>query len=176
MSCRRGEDLAAAARHRQEDHDDELFEAASSSGEESADEEDRFPDQESTARRPPAPPQPLRRMNSDSVYDMSGMTAQLPAKKGLSMYYQGKSQSFACMTEVRSLEDLQKKEKKKTPRARGEQSSNKMKPCKSYAALGAMAGSNKAAGSCANLSQLMDGNGFMAAPRIPVNENCCYRQ
>ncbi|TVU20540.1 hypothetical protein EJB05_36753 [Eragrostis curvula] len=38
---------------------------------------------------------PLRRMNSDSIYDMSSMTAQLPPKKkGLSRYYEGRSQSF----------------------------------------------------------------------------------
>lgn len=134
-----------------------------SSGGESGDEGDRFPDGASH-RRQSAPPQaPLRRMNSDSIYDMSGMTAHLPAKKGLSMYYQGKSQSFACMSEVRGLEDLQKKEK---PR--------KMKPCKSYATLGGMANTKPAAAtSCANLGLMAAGNGF---PRnIPLNEHCYHQ-
>jgi hypothetical protein len=33
----------------------------------------------------------------------------LACRKGLSRYYEGKSQSFACMSEVRCLEDLRKK-------------------------------------------------------------------
>uniref|UniRef100_A0ACD5U0P7 Uncharacterized protein n=1 Tax=Avena sativa TaxID=4498 RepID=A0ACD5U0P7_AVESA len=154
----------------EEEEEEEAFEASScgySSGGESGDEGDRFPDI-GAHRRQSAPPQaPLRRMNSDSIYDMSGMTAHLPAKKGLSMYYQGKSQSFACMSEVRSLEDLQKKEK---PR--------KMKPCKSYATLGGVAGTKPAAASsCANLVGLMAaGNGFRGAPRnIPVNQDCYHQ-
>lgn len=148
--------------------EEDAFEASScaSSGGESADEGDRFPDS-GGGRRQSAPPQaPLRRMNSDSIYDMSGMTAHLPAKKGLSMYYQGKSQSFACMAEVRCLEDLQKKEK---PRGQ-----HKMKPCKSYAALGGMA--RKPPGSsCANLGLMDAGNGFMAPRNIPVNEDCYHQ-
>ncbi|CAM0954488.1 unnamed protein product [Alopecurus aequalis] len=151
MSCRHGE---------------EAFEASScgySSGGESGDEGDRFPDG-GDHRRQSAPPQaPLRRMNSDSIYDMSGMTAHLPAKKGLSMYYQGKSQSFACMSEVRSLEDLQKKEK---PR--------KMKPCKSYATLGGMP-KNPAAGSCANLMAAAGNGGFGAPRNISVNQDCYHQ-
>lgn len=148
--------------------EEDAFEASScaSSGGESADEGDRFPDS-GGGRHQSAPPQaPLRRMNSDSIYDMSGMTAHLPAKKGLSMYYQGKSQSFACMAEVRCLEDLQKKEK---PRGQ-----HKMKPCKSYAELGGMA--RKPPGSsCANLGLMDAGNGFMAPRNIPVNEDCYHQ-
>jgi hypothetical protein len=154
MSCRLGEE-------------EEVFEASScgySSGGESGDEGDRFPDGGDQDRRQSAPPlAPLRRMNSDSIYDMSGMTAHLPAKKGLSMYYQGKSQSFACMSEVRSLEDLQKKEK---PR--------KMKPCKSYATLGGMA-NKPAASSCANLGLMAAGNGFGAPRNFTVNDSCYHQ-
>jgi len=145
MSCRLGEEASEA----------------SSCGYSSGEEGDRFPDS-AGHRRQSAPPQaPLRRMNSDSIYDMSGMTAHLPAKKGLSMYYQGKSQSFACMSQVRSLEDLQKKEKP----------TRKIKPCKSYATLAnnpATAGS-----SCANL--MAAGNGFGAPRNIPVNQDCYHQ-
>lgn len=56
-------------------------------------------------------PKTVRRLNSDSVYDMSSVKAELPVKKGLSRYYDGKSQSFHCMSEVRCLEDLRKKER-----------------------------------------------------------------
>ena len=49
-----------------------------SSGGDSGDEGvDSFPDHRRQSAPPPAP---LRRMNSDSIYDMSGMTAHLPAK------------------------------------------------------------------------------------------------
>ncbi|XP_047045352.1 uncharacterized protein LOC124649828 [Lolium rigidum] len=141
-----------------------------SSGGDSGDEGDRFPDSAGGHRRQSAPPQPpLMRMNSDSIYDMSGMTAHLPAKKGLSAYYQGKSQSFACMSEVRSLEDLQKKEK--PPR--------RIKPCKSYATLGAGGMPAKqvpAASSCANLGLMAAGNGFGRASRnIPLNQDCYHQ-
>lgn len=151
--------------------DEEAFEASScgySSGGDSGEERDRFPDSAGGHRRQSAPPQaPLMRMNSDSIYDMSGMTAHLPAKKGLSAYYQGKSQSFACMSEVRSLEDLQKKEK--PPR--------RIKPCKSYAALGGMPAKQvPAASSCANLGLMAAGNGFGRAPRnIPINQDCYHQ-
>ncbi|KAI5019411.1 hypothetical protein ZWY2020_044299 [Hordeum vulgare] len=152
--------------------EEEEFEASScaSSGGESGDEGDRFPGSAGGRRQSAPPLAPLRRMNSDSIYDMSGMTAHLPAKKGLSMYYQGKSQSFACMAEVRCLEDLQKKEK---PRGQ-----HKMKPCKSYATLGVggMARNMKPAGSsCANLGLMDAGNGFMAPRNIPVNDNCYHQ-
>ncbi|CAI9114229.1 OLC1v1014898C2 [Oldenlandia corymbosa var. corymbosa] len=36
--------------------------------------------------------------------------AQLPIKRGLSQFYNGKSDSFTCLSRVTSLEDLAKKE------------------------------------------------------------------
>ncbi|TVU20530.1 hypothetical protein EJB05_36743 [Eragrostis curvula] len=76
-------------------------------------------------------------------------------------------QSFACMSEVRSLEDLQKKDNPYK---------QKIKPCKSYAAMGGgMPKANKAASnSCANLN-IVATNGFMAHG-IHVNENGGYHQ
>ncbi|KAG8067946.1 hypothetical protein GUJ93_ZPchr0005g15648 [Zizania palustris] len=146
--------------------DDELFgEASSVSGGESGDdEEDGF--SEGGAEVPSADadqmgrrrftPRPLRRFNSDGIYDLSPVTAQLPAKKGLSRYYEGKSQSFACMSEVRCLEDLRKKEKPYQ---------HKIESCKSYDANAKA----QSASSCANLSMMAVG-GFRAPP-IPVNKN-----
>ncbi|KAK3016467.1 hypothetical protein RJ639_007716 [Escallonia herrerae] len=58
------------------------------------------------------------------LYELSELMAQLPIKRGLSKHYQGKSQSFASLASVKSLEDLAKK---------GNNSYRKtMKPCKSY--------------------------------------------
>uniref|UniRef100_A0A0D9WIU4 Oxidative stress 3 n=1 Tax=Leersia perrieri TaxID=77586 RepID=A0A0D9WIU4_9ORYZ len=154
----------------EEGDDDEVFGATSSVSGGESDEEEEGEDQFSEGGASAAAgnqmehrafaPAPLRRMNSDSIYDLSSMTAQLPAKKGLSRYYEGKSQSFACMSEVRSLEDLRKKEKPYK---------QKIKPCNSYAALGGIA-KTQSSSSCANLSMMGPSGGFRAPP-IPVSKN-----
>ncbi|KAF8715748.1 hypothetical protein HU200_026694 [Digitaria exilis] len=141
-----------------EEGDEELFEAASyaSGGESDADEGDNFPDGGGAAgdHHRMFVPQPLRRMNSDSIYDMTSMMSQLPAKKGLSRYYEGKSQSFACMSEVRCLEDLRKKD---NPYKK------KIKSCKSYVALGGMPKKPSSTSSCANMN-LVAASGFRTPP------------
>ncbi|XP_042484666.1 uncharacterized protein LOC122064951 isoform X2 [Macadamia integrifolia] len=43
-------------------------------------------------------------------YEMNSLMQQLPLKRGLSKYFQGKSQSFTSLSNVRSLEDLAKPE------------------------------------------------------------------
>ncbi|XP_072967049.1 protein OXIDATIVE STRESS 3-like [Typha angustifolia] len=45
------------------------------------------------------------------LYEMSNLIAQLPLKRGISMFYQGKSQSFTSLSTVRSSEDLPKPER-----------------------------------------------------------------
>ncbi|KAL6134541.1 hypothetical protein ACLB2K_066772 [Fragaria x ananassa] len=60
-----------------------------------------------------------------SLYDLSDLMAHLPIKRGLSKYFQGKSQSFTSLSKVKSIEDLAKKE---TPYKR----SKALKSCKSY--------------------------------------------
>lgn len=166
--------------YREED-DEELFETSSSiSGD--SDDEDQFSDGEGAGAlehqmphaASPTQQQPVRRLNSDSLYDMSSMMAQLPVKKGLSKYYDGKSQSFACMSEVRCLEDLRKKE---TPY-------KKIKPSKSYVALDEeqdchMTGPNSrgmskkpSGSSCANLvARNSSKNMHYRPPPIPVNKS-----
>lgn len=58
------------------------------------------------------------------LYQLSSLLAQLPARRGLSKYYQGKSQSFTSISYATSLQDLGK-----------EITYNKrMKTCKSYTA------------------------------------------
>uniref|UniRef100_A0A0A9E7R1 Uncharacterized protein n=2 Tax=Arundo donax TaxID=35708 RepID=A0A0A9E7R1_ARUDO len=103
------------------------------------------------------------------------MMAQLPVKKGLSRYYDGKSQSFACMSEVRCLEDLRKKE---TPY-------KKIKSSKSYVVLDGgdqgchILGPNSRAiakkpsgSSCANLMARNSNKSMLyRSPPIPVNKS-----
>lgn len=48
--------------------------------------------------------------SSGSPFDLTDLIPQLPIKKGLSMFYQGKSQSFTNLSRVKSIEDLPKKE------------------------------------------------------------------
>ncbi|RDX65779.1 hypothetical protein CR513_55532 [Mucuna pruriens] len=60
---------------------------------------------------------------ADPLSDMSSLFQQLPIKRGLSKFYQGKSQSFTLLTNVRSLEDLAKPENPYNKR---------LKSCKSY--------------------------------------------
>ncbi|KAL9320214.1 hypothetical protein ACSQ67_012053 [Phaseolus vulgaris] len=60
---------------------------------------------------------------ADPLSDMSSIFHQLPIKRGLSKFYQGKSQSFTSLTNVRSLEDLAKPENPYNKR---------LKSCKSY--------------------------------------------
>lgn len=56
-------------------------------------------------------------------FEMSSLMQQLPFKRGLSNYYQGKSQSFTSLSKVTCLEDLAKSE---IP------CKKKMKSCRSY--------------------------------------------
>lgn len=57
------------------------------------------------------------------LYELSELMNNLPIKRGLSMFYQGKAQSFSSLARVQSIEDLPKK---CTPHRK------RMKSCKSY--------------------------------------------
>ncbi|KAK4432959.1 hypothetical protein Salat_1058100 [Sesamum alatum] len=59
------------------------------------------------------------------LYELADLMAQLPIKRGLSKYYDGKSRSFACLASVGSVEDLAKKDITSCY-------SKRMKSCKSY--------------------------------------------
>ncbi|RRT38408.1 hypothetical protein B296_00051296 [Ensete ventricosum] len=102
---------------RDEDDDEELFDSDPFSS--NSDDEDETP---STNPNPsPLSPQ----LNSDRpLYELSSLMEQLPIKRGLSKYYQGKSQSYTSLSAVSSIEDLPKKD---TAYRR------KMKACRSYA-------------------------------------------
>ncbi|XP_076888102.1 uncharacterized protein LOC143538419 [Bidens hawaiensis] len=45
------------------------------------------------------------------LFELSDLMAHLPIKRGLSKFYQGKSESFASLTSVKTAADLAKKEK-----------------------------------------------------------------
>ncbi|PIN14344.1 hypothetical protein CDL12_13040 [Handroanthus impetiginosus] len=59
------------------------------------------------------------------LYELADLMAQLPIKRGLSKFYNGKSQTFGFLENVKSVEDLAKKESCY---------SRRMKSCKSYEA------------------------------------------
>ncbi|KAK7245476.1 hypothetical protein RIF29_40322 [Crotalaria pallida] len=57
------------------------------------------------------------------LYELSDLMNHLPIKRGLSMFYQGKAQSFTSLARVESIEDLPKKCTRQRKR---------MKTCNSY--------------------------------------------
>ncbi|KAH0464114.1 hypothetical protein IEQ34_006900 [Dendrobium chrysotoxum] len=156
----------------QAEEEEDLGEDSDSGGE-----SDSAPSPRSQLQRSPS-----SRFDSDNpLYDFSYLVEQLPVKKGLSKYYQGKSQSFTSLLEVNSLEDLPKKEKEAIyPR--------KMKSCKSYTGLDmaemsvSLSSENKtiskknppAMASCASSIARSNSGGFLSCgrrrPPIPVNK------
>ncbi|XXG87306.1 hypothetical protein AAC387_Pa11g2023 [Persea americana] len=65
----------------------------------------------------------LGQLTVGPLYEMSSLIEELPIKRGLSKHFQGRSQSFTSLSNVRCLEDLAKPE---NPWRK------KLKSCKSY--------------------------------------------
>ncbi|KAG4989620.1 hypothetical protein AAZX31_11G215800 [Glycine max] len=113
---------------------------------------------------------------ADPLSDMSSLFQQLPIKRGLSKFYQGKSQSFTSLTNVRSLEDLVKPENPHNKR---------LKSYKSYAgglaeshstrvvSKGGMMHSTSSRGSCSSLGRGSVTNfmGSNSRPSIPSHRS-----
>ncbi|KAJ4731101.1 hypothetical protein LUZ62_048710 [Rhynchospora pubera] len=120
---------------------------------------------------------------SGPIYDFSVLMAQLPDsnKRGLSKYYDGKSQSFTSLFDVKCVEDLPKKQ---SPYKR------RIKPSKSYAdglsdkdqeavcnynPNNNGIAKNSSRGSCGNLLARNINNGRSSLscrpPPIPLNKN-----
>ncbi|KAK7305627.1 hypothetical protein VNO77_43533 [Canavalia gladiata] len=97
---------------------------------------------------------------ADLLSDMSSLFQQRPIKRGLSKFYQGKSQSFTSLSSVRSLEDLAKAENPYNKR---------LKTCKSYG--GGLAESEKA--KCKNnpsaMSRSVSKRGTMHSTCYPLS-------
>ncbi|ONK69778.1 uncharacterized protein A4U43_C05F26620 [Asparagus officinalis] len=92
--------------------EDELGESSSLSGES----DDEVEDEANS---------PSNKSSSSShgpLHELSSLVSQLPVKRGLSKFYQGKSQSFSSFSDVSSVEDLAKKESPIIKRS--------MKPCR----------------------------------------------
>ncbi|KAG6537639.1 uncharacterized protein LOC122036166 [Zingiber officinale] len=106
-------------RHGVDKDDEELFDSDPFLSN-SDDDDDSEDDDASAPTSAPA------NMNSDgALSELSALMEHLPIKRGLSRYYQGKSQSYTSLSAVSSIEDLPKKE---SPYKR-----KMMKACKSYA-------------------------------------------
>ncbi|KAF7037606.1 hypothetical protein CFC21_047943 [Triticum aestivum] len=115
----------------------------------------------------------------DHVYDLSSMKAELSVKKGgLSKYYDGKSQSFACMSEVRCLEDLPKKspyKKIKSCRSNIDLDGNQ-KACPVPGSHNSKGMAKPSGSSCANLmARNNSANMLYRPPAIPVNKSACHQ-
>ncbi|KAK9071242.1 hypothetical protein SSX86_009810 [Deinandra increscens subsp. villosa] len=52
------------------------------------------------------------------LYELSELMAHLPMKRGLSKYYQGKSESFGSLANLKNIEDLAKKGSQKSRRSK----------------------------------------------------------
>ncbi|CAL5371480.1 unnamed protein product [Camellia sinensis] len=80
----------------------------------------------SASSSPPLPSVASGQLENGPLHDMSSLMPQLPFKRGLSKHFQGKSQSFTSLANVRCLEDLAKPENPYNKR---------LKTCKSYGGL-----------------------------------------
>ncbi|GAA0186852.1 hypothetical protein LIER_34140 [Lithospermum erythrorhizon] len=49
------------------------------------------------------------KLSDEQSYNLSRLMAALPIKRKLSMFYEGKSESFTCLADVKKIEDLPKK-------------------------------------------------------------------
>ncbi|CAL9100338.1 unnamed protein product [Musa acuminata var. zebrina] len=157
-----GEGLRQRRYHQEEEDDEELFESDSYSS--NSDDDDFTQD---VARSPPASSSPSSKPASDGpLREMSSLMEQLPIKRGLSKYYQGKSQSYTSLAAVSSIEDLPKKE---TPYAR------KMKTCRSYAGgMDASQKQTKKAPKVASCASLMSRSSSSSRPpSIPLQNPQC---
>ncbi|KAF7810854.1 hypothetical protein G2W53_031830 [Senna tora] len=58
------------------------------------------------------------------IFNMGSLNTNNPQKRGLSRYYSGKSRSFACISDVRCVEDLKKPKKHHDAKKRKKHSDN----------------------------------------------------
>ncbi|WOK95700.1 hypothetical protein Cni_G04407 [Canna indica] len=160
-----------------DEDDEELFDSDSfSSGE-----EDYYAEDDATSSSP-NPSSPSSKSSSltpklnqsGSLYQLSSLMDELPIKRGLSKFYQGKSQSYTSLSAVSSIEDLPKKG---VPYKR-----KMMKTCKSYAG-GLDASHSKTISkksprvpSCASLMSKSSSSSLLFSskpPLFPVQKNPC---
>ncbi|XP_074285676.1 uncharacterized protein LOC141611125 [Silene latifolia] len=104
------------------------------------------------------------------LFGLSELMDQLPIKRGLSKYYQGKSQSFTSLARVTSLEDLAKKENPYQKRLKACRSYGGGLNFKSFNQPKSTINKRVTKGSLSNLSCLSRNNSFMGSlpPLNPV--------
>ncbi|RRT56305.1 hypothetical protein B296_00037909 [Ensete ventricosum] len=83
-----------------------------------------FMDDATSSASPSLPATEKDQHGREPLNEMSSLLAHLPLKRGLSRYYQGRSQTFTSLSDVKCLVDLVKPER---PHRK------KMKSCRSYA-------------------------------------------
>ncbi|XP_028768786.1 uncharacterized protein LOC114726374 [Neltuma alba] len=128
-------------------------------------ESDSFEEVTSSSSSPTSSPDhPLA--NNDPVLDMSSLIQQLPIKKGLSKHYQGKSQSFTSLANVRSLEDLVKPENPYNKKL-------KLKACRRSYGGGIMGDTNDRGISCSsiNVKRASSNLGITTRPPMPPHRS-----
>ncbi|KAG8380033.1 hypothetical protein BUALT_Bualt07G0151400 [Buddleja alternifolia] len=111
--------------------------------------------------------------SNGSLYDLSEIMEQLPIKRGLSKFYQGKSESFTSLSRVTSIEDLAKKA---TPYRRNLKASkscgNGLNSFKNYTLPKAIISKKATKGSCLSSFPSKRGS-FMStkSPLTPLHKN-----
>lgn len=115
-------------------------------------------------------PSSADQFGNEPLSDMSSLFQQLPIKRGLSKYYQGKAQSFTSLAKVSSLEDLVKPENPYN---------KKMKTCRSYGwrmgetkrakcTPSAISRQGSQSGSCSSLSTKRVSDNIIMDTRSPI--------
>ncbi|WOK98557.1 hypothetical protein Cni_G07269 [Canna indica] len=147
------------------DMEEELFESDSFSSD--SDSDDECGEDAATLSKSSSLPPKLN--PNGPVYELSSRVEQLPIKRGLSKYYQGKSQSYTSLSVVSSLKDLPKKENPYYMR--------KMKTCKSYAGGLDAKKAARPPSSCASLMSKSSSSGLLIygsrPPSIPAQKSPC---
>ncbi|XP_057752513.1 protein OXIDATIVE STRESS 3-like [Arachis stenosperma] len=95
------------------DHDDDICDASISTGSISSEDSMNSACSSSSSDDELAEDASSSSSSSNSngpLYKLSELMNHLPIKRGLSMFYQGKAESFTCLERVQSIENLAKKE------------------------------------------------------------------
>lgn len=104
--------------------------------------------------------------SKSSLHDMSSLLQQLPFKRGISKHYNGRSQSFSCLSNATCLEDLTKHVKPLN---------KKLKYCKSYAVFDVNHGSKHRAVAARSNTSLSSSKLIKKASRGSCSSLCAKR-
>nr|XP_008375848.1 uncharacterized protein DDB_G0271670-like isoform X2 [Malus domestica] len=118
-----------------------------------------------------------------SLFDLSDLMAQLPIKRGLSKYFEGKCQSFTSLSKAKSIEDLAKKEspyKKRKAIKASKSYGGGLSSYRSYTLPKATISKSKKPSTTTSFSSRSRGSSFginnNMLPPIPVRERSIWSQ